>query len=142
MPKRKNAVKELKTEKLTIRVSPYQKGVLERRAAKHKSTVSGIVLHQLKPLLTVTKRKPETPYSCYKCGRTLRAGEDYYCELANIERFVESEARPLELEIEVKDSQPLKILCMDCAKRARKLAQFREKEEDPSRVKSSERELA
>ena len=141
MVKDRSTAEDPKKEKISIRITAHQKSVLERKAGRANSSMSRLLFERLRPLLTMDEGRRETSYECCGCGNSIGSGEKYYCELANLERFVESDNDPLELEIDVLDSLPTRILCGDCAEKAGKLGQFAESEPKETSVKGSERKL-
>ena len=80
-------------------------------------------------------------YFCDSCNSQIKISQKYYTEIANLEKFVESEKNPKVLEIEVSDSIPTKILCLKCAKKKKKLEQFKTPKGKTNNVESSKRTL-
>jgi hypothetical protein len=143
MLKDRSAHKEKKDEIITVRVPKRCKEKLKEVAGE--KGVSHFVNTLIKAHLRTRDVKRSAYYRCDLCGRNIRVDEPYYCELANREKFVFSEENPEELEIEVIDSVPTEILCLECAKKEGKLGYFEgygpPSEDEMAFVKESERRV-
>ena len=122
MLKDRSAEKEKKDEILTVRIPRKYKEKLKEIGGE--KGVSYVVTTLIKSHLRTRDVKRSAYYRCNLCGRNIRVNEPYYCELANKEKFVFSEENPEGLEIEVIDSVPTEILCLECAKKEGKLEYF------------------
>ncbi len=121
---RKTERKPKKDEIIVVRVPKSHKEKIKRIAGSRG--VSWFINTLIKAHLRTIDKHRSAYYRCDSCNKTLEVNEPYYCELANKEKFVVSEENPEELEIEVIDSMPKKILCMHCAKKQGKLKCFKE----------------
>jgi len=137
MLKDRSKQREPKKEIISVRVTENEKRLLiEKFGRRNVSSVVRVrVLNEL-----LGKPKKRAPYKCFSCGKRIEVEELYYCELANLEKFVNAEPKSDELEIEVIESVPVKILCFECARKKRKLANF-EMGGSETQVRSSERIL-
>lgn len=122
-----------------IRMPKEEKEKLEKKAEKAGKTFS----EYARTVLITSHRRMDKPkstrYRCGKCDKKILPNEEYYCGLANRERFVEAEDGSL--EIEVLDSIPKAILCYACASKAKRLKQFVEAAKGTHKVVGAEREI-
>jgi len=129
--------KPKRDEIINFRITKDQKQTLNKNATKYGQNISD---YARTILITAHQRMNEpksTGYECDKCSKKIAPNEEYYCVLANRERFVETPDGSL--EIDVIDSMPKLILCYACASKARRLKQFVEAAERTDKVDSSER---
>ena len=116
----------------------------EKQTVNENATKSGQSISEYARTILITSHqrmdKPKsTRYRCDKCDKKILPNEEYYCGLANRERFVENENGSL--EIDVIDSMPKLILCYACASKAKRLKQFAEAAKGTHKVAGAEREI-
>jgi hypothetical protein len=143
MLKDRSVGKEKKDEIISVRIPRKYKEKLREVAGERG--LSHFVTTLIKSHLRTRDVGRTAYYQCDLCGKDFKVNEPYYCELANKEKFVFSEENPEELEIEVIDSVPTEILCLECAKKEGKLGPLEEhgpaSKDEIAFVKESERKV-
>jgi len=137
MLKDRSQEKQKRAAALNIRLTSPEKQLVNKGAAESGKTLSEYARTILITAHQRTNKPKSTGYKCDKCNKKILPCEEYYCGLANRERFVEAQNGAL--EIEVMDSIPNKILCYACASKAKALKQFEEAAEKTHKIANSER---
>lgn len=126
-----------KDSELHIRVPGSLKRIIGKKAEIDGKKTSEHVYTVISKHYRLASREPRTGYECEGCDKKINTGELYYCELANMEKFVKAENN--ELEIENVESVPIKILCMACAQEQKKITQFSDPVKGENFVKATDR---
>ena len=123
--------KDLNDLPLSFRTN--KKNFLKLKGLLGTSNTSRAINEAIKHYLS-SKSTPESNYECDSCGKKILKQETYYCNLDQLEIRTDD-------EIVVTKGEPVKILCMKCAKKEPKILEFIESEDkgDGDRVKEGER---
>ncbi|MDO8538303.1 MAG: hypothetical protein Q7S21_05445 [archaeon] len=113
----------------------------KKMAKRFNETPSGL----MKLIVNAYLNEKENPlYVCEVCHAQIGENDSYYSELANLEKVCKDDKG--NYEIEVMNSIPTKIICMECAFRTKKTKQFKQIISHPShktrfntKVKKSDR---
>ena len=129
--------REKKDSELHIRIPGSLKRIIHHKAQIDGKKTSEHVLTLISKHYRLPMPEPSTDYECEKCDKKISPEQQYYCEVANLEKFVKTEDN--ELEIETLEAIPTKILCMPCAQKQRKITQFSDFSEGTSFVRAADR---
>ena len=135
-PRREKEAKSKPREKIiTMRVSDEEYRQLKEKTERYKTTITNLLRPGLQEKIKQEKRLYSL-YKCEGCKKRILKNEEYYCETVNKEKQTQGAH---EIEIDILDSEPTKILCMDCARKKHKLAWLKTPSRQSQQVKESER---
>jgi len=137
MFKDRSKEEQKREEIINFRATKKEKEVFSQAATKSGQSISEYARTTLIKVHQRMNKPKSTGYKCDKCNKKILPNEEYFCWLANKERFIKNENGAL--EIDVTDSIPNTILCFACASKARALKQFTEPSEKMHKVAGAER---
>jgi hypothetical protein len=118
--KNRNYTEPKKDQRLSLRLNSVLLDELKNKSNQQSPTKA--IDEAIKDYLT-SKRDTTTDYICEKCNKKMLKQEMYYCNLDQLEIRMDD-------EIIVTKSEPIKILCISCAKKDNKILEFIESEDD------------